>query len=67
MFDSVINLFKAVFNNEGLNQQPIEEKRVDLKSMTKIQLEEHGRSLGMELDRKHNKSKMIETIENASV
>ena len=67
MFDSVINLFKAVFNNEGLNQQPIEEKRVDLKSMTKKQLEEHGRSLGIELDRRHNKSKLIETIENASV
>ena len=67
MFDSIINLFKAVFNNEGLNQQPIEEKRVDLKSMTKKQLEEHGRSLGVELDRKHNKSKLIETIENASV
>jgi len=67
MFDSVINLFKAVFNNEGLNQQPIEEKRVDLKSMTKKQLEEHGRSLGVELDRRHNKSKLIETIENASV
>ena len=67
MFDSVINLFKAVFNNEGLNQQSIEEKRVDLKSMTKKQLEEHGRSLGVELDRKHNKSKLIETIENASV
>ena len=67
MFDSVINLFKAVFNNEGLNQQPIEEKRVDLKSMTKKQLEEYGRSLGIELDRRHNKSKLIETIENASV
>jgi hypothetical protein len=35
--------------------------------MTKKQLEEHGRSLGVELDRKHNKSKLIETIENASV
>ena len=67
MFDSVINLFKAVFNNEGLNQQPIEEKRVDLKSMTKKQLEEHGRSLGLELDRRYNKKKLIETIENASV
>ena len=67
MFDSVINLFKAVFNNEGLNQQSIEEKRVDLRAMTKKQLEEHGRSLGVELDRKHNKSKLIETIENASV
>jgi hypothetical protein len=67
MFDSVINLFKAVFNNEGLNQQSIEEKRVDLKSMTKKQLEEHGRSLGIELDRRHNKSILIETIENASV
>jgi hypothetical protein len=67
MFDSVINLFKAVFNNEGIGRPPLEEKRVDLKSMTKKQLEEHGRSLGVELDRKHNKSKLIETIENASV
>ena len=72
MFDSIINLFRAVFNNEGLNQQPIEEKKVDLKSMTKKQLEEYGRSLGIELDRRQSKNKLIETLEtidgkNASV
>ena len=65
MFDSVIKLFKAVFNNEGIGQPLLEEEKpeVDLKSMTKKQLEEYGRSLGIELDRRHTKSKLIETLE----
>ena len=44
MFDSVIKLFKAVFNNEGIGQPLLEEEKpeVDLKSMTKKQLEEYG-------------------------
>lgn len=65
MLDYIINTLKAVFNNEGIGQPPLEEKKpeVDLKSMTKKQLEEYGRSLGIELDRRHNKSKLIETLE----
>jgi len=60
-------MFKAVFNNEGLKQEEEEKPKVDLKTMTKKQLEKYGRSLGIKLDRKHNKKKLIETIENASV
>ena len=66
MFDTIINMIKAVFNNEGLKQEE-EKPNVDLRTMTKKQLEEHGRSLGVELDRKQNKKKLIETLENASV
>ena len=66
MFDTIINMIKAVFNNEGLKQEK-EKQNVDLRTMTKKQLEEHGRSLGIELDRKQNKKKLIETLENASV
>ncbi len=66
MFDTIINMIKAVFNNEGLKQEE-EKPNVNLRAMTKKQLEEHGRSLGLELDRRYNKKKLIETIENASV
>ena len=66
MFDTIINMIKAVFNNERLKQEE-EKPNVDLRTMTKKQLEEHGRSLGIELDRKQNKKKLIETLENASV
>jgi hypothetical protein len=66
MFDTVINMIKAVFNNEGLKQEE-EKPKADLRAMTKKQLEEHGRSLGIKLNRKHSKKKLIETIENASV
>jgi len=47
MFDTIINMFKAVFNNEGLKQEEEEKPKVDLKTMTKKQLEKYGRSLGI--------------------
>lgn len=34
------------------------------KNLTKDQLEAKGRELGIELDKRHNKEKLIETIEN---
>ena len=34
------------------------------KNLTKDQLEAQGRELGIELDKRHNKEKLIETIEN---
>jgi len=56
------NIFKKVLNNEGIGQKPIEEK-VDLTKKTKKQLEEYGRTLGVELDRRHSKKKLIATLE----
>ena len=68
------NIFNAIFNNEGLHQEskvtatkmPVEApfKLVDLKSMTKRQLETYGRTLGLELDRRHNKAKLIARLES---
>ena len=56
------NFFKKILNNEGIRQEPIVEK-VDLTKKTKKQLEEYGRTLGVELDRRHTKKKLIATLE----
>ena len=59
------NIFKKILNNEGIRQEPIEEVEipVDLNEMTKKQLEEYGRTLGVELDRRHSKKKLIAKLE----
>ena len=57
------NIFKKILNNEGIRQEPIVEK-VDLTKKTKKQLEEYGRGLGIELDRRHTKKKLIATLES---
>ncbi len=63
------NIIKSIFNNEGLVQEPVEVKekkpKVNLQSMTKRQLEEYGRTLGIELDRRNNKKKLIARLESA--
>ena len=56
------NIFKKILNNEGIGQESTVEK-VDLTKKTKKQLEEYGRSLGVELDRRHTKKKLIATLE----
>lgn len=38
---------------------------IDLENMTKVQLEEHGRTLGIELDRRKKKSDLIAEIKTA--
>ena len=46
---------------------PVEEEvvAVDYDAMTKVQLEEHGRTLGIELDRRKKKSDLIEELKAA--
>ena len=56
------DIFKKVLNNEGIRQEPIVEK-VDLTKKTKKQLEEYGRTLGVELDRRYSKDKLIAQLE----
>ena len=69
MIDYIINILKGIFNNEGIGQEPVEVKeekpKVDFRAMTKKQLEEYGRTLGIELDRRHNKKKLIARLESA--
>ena len=74
MVGYVISLFKQIFNNDGLRKSVWTEdlnkddfvEKVDLSKKTKKQLEEYGRSLGIELDRRHTKKKLIETLENCT-
>ena len=42
----------------------VEEPIVDFKSMSKDELEDYGRTIGIELDRRHSKSKLIKELED---
>jgi len=51
---------------EPVVEEPVvEESSINLESMTKIQLEAHGRSLGIQLDRRKKKATLIEEIKAA--
>ena len=50
------NIIKKILN--------VEETPVDLNIMTKKQLEEYGRNLGVELDRRYSKKKLIAQLES---
>ena len=41
-----------------------EEGQVDLDSLSKVELEEYGRTIGIELDRRHNKKKLVKELED---
>ena len=45
--------------------EEVVEESVNLESMTKVQLEEYGRTLGIELDRRKKKSALIEELKAA--
>ena len=45
--------------------EEVAEESVDLESMTKVQLEEYGRTIGIELDRRKKKSALIEEFKAA--
>ena len=42
----------------------VEEPTVDFKSMSKDELEDYGRTIGIELDRRHSKSKLVKELED---
>ena len=45
-------------------QKPVVGKTNDFKSMTKKQLEAFGRTIGLELDKRHNKASLIAELES---
>ena len=47
-----------------ITEKPIVEQTNDFESMTKKQLEIFGRTIGIELDRRHNKADLIAQLEN---
>ena len=67
MLDYIINTLKAVFNNEGIRKEPIKEEpaKPHLQGMTKKELESYGRTIGIEIDRRHNKKKIIKTLQSS--
>tara|TARA_R100000353_G_scaffold72488_2_gene55467 strand:+ start:142 stop:462 length:321 start_codon:yes stop_codon:yes gene_type:complete len=50
---------------EPVEEAPAGDAVVDLESMTKIQLEEYGRTIGIELDRRKTKANLIEELKAA--
>ena len=50
------NIIKKILN--------VEESSIDLNEMTKKQLEEYGRTQGVELDRRHSKKNLIAKLES---
>ena len=51
----------------GIEESPVveEESNPDIYSMSKDELEDYGRTLGIELDRRHKKEDLIEELREA--
>ena len=45
-------------------EDPVNPEPLNFHGMTKIELETYGRTIGIELDRRHNKLKLIKQLEN---
>ena len=45
-------------------EEPVDPEPLDLLSLSKDELEDYGRTIGIELDRRHSKSKLIKELED---
>ena len=45
-------------------EDPVEPKPLDLPSLSKDELEDYGSTIGIELDRRHSKSKLVKELED---
>ena len=45
-------------------EDPVNPEPLDFNSMSKLELETFGRTIGIELDRRHNKSKLIKQLKD---
>ena len=45
-------------------ENPVNPPPLDFAAMTKLELETFGRTIGIELDRRHNKSKLIKQLKD---
>jgi len=50
---------------EPVVEEVVEEEALTLEDMSKKELEEYGRTLGIELDRRHKKEDLIEELKEA--
>ncbi len=45
-------------------EDPVDPEPLDLSSLSKDELEDYGRTIGIELDRRHSKNKLIKQLED---
>ena len=45
-------------------EDPVDPAPIDLLSLSKDELEDYGRTIGIELDRRHSKSKLVKELED---
>ena len=45
-------------------EEPVDPEHLDLWSLSKDELEDYGRTIGIELDRRHSKSKLVKELED---
>ena len=45
-------------------EEPVAPEPLDLWSLSKDELEDYGRTIGIELDRRHSKSKLVKELED---
>ena len=45
-------------------EDPVDPEPLDLGSLSKDELEDYGRTIGIELDRRHSKSKLVKELED---
>ena len=45
-------------------EEPVNPKPLDFETMSKLELETFGRTIGIELDRRHNKTKLIKQLQD---
>ena len=45
-------------------EDPVAPEPLDLPSLSKDELEDYGRTIGIELDRRHSKSKLVKELED---
>ena len=45
-------------------EDPVDPEPIDLSSLSKDELEDYGRTIGIELDRRHNKTKLVKQLED---
>ena len=44
-------------------EEPVDPEPLDLYGLSKNELEDYGRTIGIELDRRHSKSKLVKELE----
>ena len=45
-------------------EDPVNPKPLDFETMSKLELETFGRTIGIELDRRHNKTKLVKQLQD---